>query len=211
MGEATDPIRRDIERERHELEDNLEGIEAKVQQTANQMQDRVEDVQHQVQDKVEDVQEKFRDATDWRTQFNKRPMVGLLVAFGGGALLGSMLGGDDKDRDRSGYRGGQYSYQPQYQTSQYQGYSGSDGGMHVGKQHMSSTFDNVKGALMGVAAAQLKNVLSDAVPGFADEYRQVESEKGTGSSSAQSSRSRSYDSKTSTEQPSSGESRQTIQ
>lgn len=163
MGETTDSIRRDIDRERHLLEENLEGIESKVQGATNQ-----------VQDKVEEVQNKVKEATDWRVQFDRRPMVGLAVAFGGGVLLTSMLGGGDKDRGGRSYYGS--SYQPQYQSFN------ATGGADVGRQHMSSTFDNVKGALMGVAATQLKSVLSDALPGFADEYRQVERESGPGSS-----------------------------
>lgn len=185
MGETTDAIRRDINRERHAMEDNLEGIEA-----------RFHDVQHQVQDKVEEVQGKVKDATDWRAQFDRRPMVGLAVAFGGGVLLASMMGGGDDRRSNGGYYGG-------YQ--QPQSFSGAQGGgMDVGKQHMSSTFDNVKGALMGVAAAQLKNVLSDTLPGFSDEYRQVEQEN---RSSQQSSGTTSQ---SSLQQTPSGERRQSV-
>lgn len=200
MGETTDSIKRDIDRERHQLGENLEGIEAKVRETTTQVQEKVEDVQHQVQDKVEEVQEKFKEVTDWRTQFDQRPMVGLAVAFGGGVLLASMLGGGDKDRGRSSYSGG---YQPQYQA-----YSGSQGnvGMDIGKQHVSSTFDNMKGALMGVAAAQLKNVLSGALPGFDDEYKQVETEKGSGNAS----QSRSATSTSSAQQTTAGERRQSV-
>src|SRR5690606_31465636 len=148
MGETTDSIRRDIDRERGQLEQNLEGIESKVRDTTGEMQHKVEDVQQQVQDKVGEVQTKLKNATDWRAQFDQRPMVGLAVAFGGGVLLASMMGGGDKDRGSSprGYYGA--SYQPQYQNY---GGNGGAGGMDVGRQHMASTFDNVKGAVMGVA------------------------------------------------------------
>ena len=207
MGETTDSIRRDIDRERHQLEDNLEGIEARVRDTTTQVQEKVEDVQHQVQDKVEEVQEKFKDATDWRAQFEKRPMVGLAVAFGGGVLLASMMGGGSSERRSSGssYYGG---YQPQSQGfSSHQG----NGGTEVGKQHMSSTFDNVKGALIGVASAQIKNVLSDVVPGFDDEYRQVESEKGGSDSKDNSTRqNQSAPSQSSAQQSASGERKQSV-
>jgi uncharacterized protein YjbJ (UPF0337 family) len=205
MGETANSIRRDIDRERHQLEDNLEGIEAKVQQTTQQVQDKVEDIQHQVQDKVEDVQEKFKDATDWRTQFEKRPMVGLAVAFGGGVLLASMVGGGNNNNRSSGSYYGGYQAQPQGFSS-HQGGSGMD----VGRQHVSSTFDNVKGALMGVAAAQLKSVLNDALPGFADEYRQVERESGSTSSSGSYAQSDRSPSQSSTDQTASGERRQSI-
>jgi uncharacterized protein YjbJ (UPF0337 family) len=206
VGETTNSIRRDIDRERHQLEDNLEGIEAKVQQTTHQVQEKVEDIQHQVQDKVEDVQEKIKDATDWRVQFEKRPMVGLAVAFGGGVLLASMMGsGNDSRRSSGNYYGG-YQAQPQ-SFSSHQGHSGTD----VGRQHVSSTFDNVKGALLGVAAAQLKTVLSDALPGFSDEYSQVEKEQGSsGSKDSVTRQSQSGTTQASGQYSDSGERKQSI-
>lgn len=208
MGETTDSIRRDINQERHQLEDNLEGIEAKVRDTTTQVQDKVEGVQHQVQDKVDEVQEKFKDAADWRAQFEKRPMLGVAVAFGGGVLLASMMGGGGNDRRSSGG-----SYYPAYQQQGFnssQGNGGS-GGADVGRQHVSSTFDNVKGALMGVAAAQLKTVLSDSLPGFDDEYKQVEREKqgsGGGSSDGTDRQVQSAPSRSSSQQTASGERQQ---
>ena len=195
MGETTDSIRRDIDRERHQLEENLEGIEGKVRDTTTQMQDKVENVQHQVQDKVEEVQHKVKDAADWRKQFDQRPMVGLAVAFGGGVLLASMMGGGGNNDRRSS--GG--SYYPAYQQQGFSTYQGNGGGTEVGKQHAASTFDNVKGALMGVAAAQLKSVLSDTLPGFNEEYQQVEKEKS--SSNDGSSSTRQYQGATSQSSP----------
>ncbi|HEX2281233.1 MAG TPA: DUF3618 domain-containing protein [Thermomicrobiales bacterium] len=155
MGETTDSIRRDIDRERGRLEDNIHGIESRMMDTRDQMQHKVEDVQHKV-----------KEATDWRTQFDRRPMVGLAVAFGGGVLLASMMGGGNKGQSQGGM------YQPQFQSQGSNGHPGYD----AGRQHVSSTFDNVKGALLGVAAAQLKTMLSQSVPGFDSEYRQIETE-----------------------------------
>jgi hypothetical protein len=47
--------------------------------------------------------------------------------------------------------------------------------------------DNIKGALMGVAAAQAKTFLEQSVPSFRDEYRKVEKEHGSGNSQKQTS------------------------
>ena len=155
MGETTDAIKGRIDEQRHQLEGNLEGIEDKFKQTSEQ------------------VQEKVHNATDWRYQFNERPMLGLGIAFGGGILLASMMGGGSKDSNRQSY-----SYQPQYQS-----HSGTD----IGRQHVSSTMDNIKGALLGVAAAQAKSFLSQSVPSFNDEYRKVENENSSGGSRGQTS------------------------
>lgn len=172
MGETTDAIRRDIEHERHAFERNIDDIESRVRDTTDQ-----------VQHKVEDVQQKVKDATDIRGQFERRPMLGVAVAFGGGVLLGTMMGGGGNGGNRQSYSGG-YQYQPQ----QFQSYGDrSQGGTDIGRQHASSTFENVKGALMGVAAAQVKSMLSQNLPGFDDEYRQVESEREGGSSNSRPS------------------------
>lgn len=168
MGETTDQIRSRIDDQRHQLEGNLEGIEDKFKQTSEQ------------------VQEKVHNATDWRYQFNERPMVGIGIAFGAGALLAGMLGGGgSKDSNRQSQQS--YGYQPQHQ---------SHGGTDVGKQHMSNTMDNIKGALMSVAAAQAKSFLGQSVPSFDDEYRKVEDESKSGGSqrktSGDTSQSASY-------------------
>ena len=168
MGETTDAIRSQIDDQRHQLEENLEGIEGKLKGASDQVQDKVKETTEQVQQKV-------KDATDWRHQFNERPMAGLGVAFGGGLLLASIMGGGSKkDSKRQNYSSG---YQPQYQNPQYQGYgNGGPSGADVGRQHVSSTFDNMKGALMGVAAARAKSFFEKSVPGFDKEYSQVENQ-----------------------------------
>jgi len=40
----------------------------------------------------EELEDKVKSATDWRTQFEKRPAVVIGVAFGGGVLLAALLG-----------------------------------------------------------------------------------------------------------------------
>ncbi len=155
MGETTDAIRDQIDQERHQLEENLVGIEERVKHTTEQVQERVQ------------------NATDWRQQFEQRPMLGLAIAFGGGMLLGSMIGnGEGRDR----------GYGPPPPQSYAQPYTGGDrSGADVGRQNVSNTMDHVKGALMGVAAAQLRSFLGSSLPGFDDEYKQVERESDTAS------------------------------
>ena len=38
-------------------------------------------------------------------------------------------------------------------------------------------WDNMKGALIGVAATKFRTFLDEAVPGFAEQYRKTEQEK----------------------------------
>ncbi|MBA2453898.1 MAG: YtxH domain-containing protein, partial [Chloroflexia bacterium] len=171
-----------IDDQRHQLEDNLEGIEGKLKGASDQAHEKVQETKDQVQEKIEEVQQKVQDAADWRQQFDKRPMVGLGVAFGGGFLLAGLLGGGSKKKDDKS-QSASYSYPPQYQNPQYQ----SHGGTEIGRQHMSSTMDNIKGALMGVAAAQAKSFLGQSVPSFDDEYRKVEKENSSSDNQRQTS------------------------
>jgi hypothetical protein len=62
MGEKPDQIAREIEYTRGQLEKNLQELEQKV-----------------------------RDVTDWRKQFDKRPLTIMSIAFGGGLLLSRLI------------------------------------------------------------------------------------------------------------------------
>jgi hypothetical protein len=46
---------------------------------------------------IQQLERKMKDTVDWRSQFQKNPMVMIGLAFGGGILL-SMLGGRHRSR-----------------------------------------------------------------------------------------------------------------
>jgi hypothetical protein len=78
------------------------------------------------------------------------------VAFGGGILLATMLGGRrHKRRERD-----------------------TDSALHAGTDHQKSkaleTWDNIKGALIGVAATRFKDFVGEIVPGFQEHFQQTE-------------------------------------
>ena len=80
-------------------------------------------------------------------------MTMLGVAFGGGILLATMLGGKNRKRD-----------------------SGS--APHAGTDHQKGkaleTWDNIKGALIGVAATRFKDFVGEIVPGFQEHFQETE-------------------------------------
>lgn len=134
MGEAASQVRREIEERRDDLGENLQRLESKVKRT-----------------------------TDWRAQFDERPMMMMGVAFGGGLLLSS-LAGSGKDRDHH------QAYRPRQL---------SDSGMTYESQpspernEITETIDNIRGALLGLAARELRSFMATAVPGFEQEYRET--------------------------------------
>lgn len=135
MGEKSDQIERVIESERSQLGSNL-----------NELQSRVE------------------EATDWRTQFQKRPLLLMGVALGGGFMLASLT------RSRSRRR----RYYPEEPSPEpYQHRRGTE----LQKNKALETFDTIKGAMIGVAANTFKDWLGEAIPGFREQYQKTASEK----------------------------------
>ncbi len=105
MGQTSNQIERQIGAERGELGQNL----------------------HELQAKVEEV-------TDWRVQFQKRPIAIIGAAFGGGLLLASMTGG--RSRSRQHYR---EDSEPLHQSQHTRG-------TELQKSKALETFDSIKGA-----------------------------------------------------------------
>ncbi len=138
MGEKSNQIERQIALERGELGQHLDELQSKVQ-----------------------------EATDWRTHFQKRPMLMLGVALGGGLLCASFAGRKSKSR--------RY-YAPE---------SGDGGAPHrrgteLQKNKALETFDTIKGAMIGVAANTFKDFLGQVIPGFGDQFQKTAQEKRTG-------------------------------
>ena len=147
MGEKSSQIERHIAAERGQLGRNL-----------NELQSRVE------------------EATDWRVQFHKRPLLMMGIALGGGALLASITG------RRSGSRRG-------YQTDGADITGEHRRGTELQKTKAIETFDTIKGAMIGVAANTFKDLLGQLIPGFHERFEKTAQEKRTsglpGSSSSQ--------------------------
>jgi hypothetical protein len=129
MGETTSQIASYIETKREDLGSNLAELENKV-----------------------------KSITDWREQFRSNPMTMVGVAFGGGVLLASMLGG------KSHHRNGRHLNDTAVP--------------HAGTDQQTNkaleTWDSIKGALIGVAATRFKDFVGELVPGFQEQFRKTE-------------------------------------
>lgn len=146
MDEKPDQIIEHIETQRNQLGANLNELENRVRQTA-----------------------------DWRTHYDRNPMLMLSAALGGGILLGAIVSGS---RPKSGSSLSK-SRSSGSGSSTYGAYSGSSGSQAVSlqKQRASETIDNIKAALIGFATAKAKEFLNQALPGFDHHLRDVESRK----------------------------------
>jgi hypothetical protein len=146
MGEKSNQITRDIEEQRAQLGSNLEELEGKV-----------------------------KDIADWRQQFQNSPLTMMGLALGGGILLSSVLGGR---RSRTYYAprrdaGRQWRDETSFGREET-GFRESDKATHNQLRRASATWDTIKGALIGVAAGSVKNLLTEAVPGFTEEFHKVQ-------------------------------------
>ena len=129
MAERPDQIERDIESARTELGSNLHELEYKVRQEA-----------------------------DWKTHFERNPMTLLGLAFGGGVLLASMIGGSSR--------------RAVIATPEYQNGKSSGGGLR--NTPVSESWGILKGALIGLAGTKVRDALNEALPGFAEQYDKIE-------------------------------------
>jgi hypothetical protein len=131
-------------------------------ETTNQIESYIENKREDLGSNLAELETKVKSFTDWRGQFRNNPMTMVGVAFGGGVLLASMLGG--RSRQRSGGRE-----------------IGETPVPHAGTERQTNmaleTWDNIKGALIGVAATKFKEFVGEVVPGFHDQFRKTEGMK----------------------------------
>lgn len=128
-------------------------------QTTHQIEAHIENTREDLGSNLYELENKVRAVTDWKQQFRQRPMTMLGVAFGGGILLATMMGGKSRSRDRGYAR----------RATESEAQVGSD----YRKQALG-TWDNIKGALIGVAATRFKDYVGDVVPGFQEQFRRTE-------------------------------------
>lgn len=162
MGETADQIKQQIDEQREQLGSNLQQLETKVKETV-----------------------------DWKTQFESRPMAGIGLAFGAGFLLSVLMpsgGSSSGSKSSYSYDSSNYrindessSYQPSYAAGSYGSASQPSQPSKPKSPEMneiSETVENIRGAVMGLAATRLRSFLAEAVPGFQDEYEQARTKRG---------------------------------
>jgi hypothetical protein len=128
-------------------------------QTTEQIEHYMERTRDDLGSNLNELEQKVKSITDWKHHFQNKPTTLLGVAFGGGVLLATMVSGGR--RNRRPYMNYVPSAEPHAGTT-YQ------------KHKALETWDNIKGALIGVAAAKFKDFVGEVVPGFHTQYQRVE-------------------------------------
>jgi hypothetical protein len=135
MGEKSNQIERQIQTERGELGQHLNELQSKVQ-----------------------------EVTDWRAQFQKRPMLIMGVAVGGGLLLASLTGRRSKSTRHLPENGSDVA-------------SGHRRGTELQKNKALEAFDTIKGAMIAVTANTFQDFLGQIIPGFKEQFQKTAQEK----------------------------------
>ena len=127
-------------------------------ETTDQIENYIDTKRDDLSSNIRELENKVKSATDWKQQFEKNPMVMIGAAFGGGVLLATMLGGSRRNGRRSS--------------------SSEPSTPHAGTDHQKhkalETWDNIKGALIGVAATRFQDFLGEIVPGFHEQFHKTE-------------------------------------
>ncbi len=106
---------------------------------------------------LSELENKAKSLTDWRGHFEKNPMTMIGVAFGGGLLLATMAGGR-RSRSRN------------YSSENKESRGSST------PSKTKETWENVKGALFGLASGKAVEFLDEVVPGFGEHFGKQQQE-----------------------------------
>lgn len=128
-------------------------------ETTQQIKAHISDTREDLGANLQELEQKVKAAADWKHHFQTKPMTMLGVAFGGGILLATMMGGRNR---RTGPR-------------RFVNHAAGSAGEVTGRidHGASRAWDNIKGALMGVAATRLTQFVDEVVPGFQDQYKRT--------------------------------------
>ena len=138
-------------------------------ETPDQIEQHIYEKRNELGENIHELEEKVKTAFDWRAQFDQRPMLVLGAAFGGGILLSILLGRVSR-RSYSGARWRRESRQSEYRSAQTQ--DREDRG--------ESTWNNIRGALLAVGTSRLGSLIEEVLPGFQEQLRKRQQERGSG-------------------------------
>ena len=124
-------------------------------ETTSQIEAQIAHSRETLGSNLHELEQKVKAVTDWKQHFRTSPVMLLGVAFGGGVVLATMLGG----RGRNG------------RSSPVPGQPETLMGTSYQKSQALETWDKIKGALMGVAATRVKDYVDEIIPGFKEEFR----------------------------------------
>lgn len=129
-----------------------------MDQTANEIEAQIDRTRDRLGSNLRELEHRVDVATDWREHFRKRPHLFIGAAFLGGVMLGNALRRTASPPRESGNGAVRRALRASG-TAQAQA---------------SELWNNLQGALVGVASAGIKEYIGALVPGFDEHYRRAE-------------------------------------
>jgi hypothetical protein len=128
------------------MDEAADKIEAQIDRTRERLGSNLRELEH-----------KIDAATDWRDQFQARPHLFLGGAIASGALLAAAL------RLKSSRQVFDSSNEAPFASVPRNGVDG--------REQALALWNDIKGALLGVAATRITAYISELVPGFDEHFR----------------------------------------
>jgi hypothetical protein len=128
-----------------------------MDQTPREIETHIERTRERLGSHLVELEQKVEAATDWREHFRTRPHVFLGAAFVSGATLAFVLHGRHPQTASDDAEIRRFADDPSSARAQ-----------------VMELWNNLKGALIGVASARVKDYLGQFMPGFDEHYRRAE-------------------------------------
>jgi len=130
-------------------------------QTTNQIEAHIENTREDLGSNLQELEQKVKSVVDWKQHYQANPMAVLGIALGGGVLLATMLGGR---------RNGRTKHSVASIATGAESHAGKNPQVHKALE----TWENIKNALVGVAAARFTDYVGEIVPGFHEHFQRAE-------------------------------------
>ena len=121
-----------------------------MDEKSSEIIDEIKTSRYKLGENLNDLESRMREATNWRTYYERHPYVFIGTAVGGGWLLSEIL------RSGKGSIGGTVRHEVRHE------------GFPREKGPASEIIDKVKLALVGYGTAKATEVLGQVLPGFRD-------------------------------------------
>jgi hypothetical protein len=134
------------------------------QTTIHQIEAQIDHTREQLGTNLHELSRRVESATDWQEYYRSRPFVFLGAAAVGGALAAVAINLRNSRPSSSSSN---------WSESARSAYS-SNGGSDTPSRQVSEFWRNMQAAVVGLAAARLREYIETLLPGFSDHYQRVE-------------------------------------
>lgn len=131
-------------------------------QTTDQIETQIESKREDLRTNLEELQTRVKTATDWRHYFAEHTGTMIAAAFGGGALLATMVGGRSNRTPPSPDSSDAEPARPRSRGT---------------RREVLENVNSIKSALVGAAATRLKGILGEMVPGFTEHLAKADADR----------------------------------